>query len=66
MDQFIPAEIAIKHAATLHHTFTLEFGPSVLAAGRAVRNTILVVVAVHGAFGVLKAVLNRRRETTSR
>jgi hypothetical protein len=61
---FMPSEIAVKHFA--HHKITLEFGPSITALGKPIRNFLIGAAVVYLLHGVLKARYNTNSSTAPR
>lgn len=59
---FVPSEVIVKHF--VHHRFTLEFGPSIVALGKPIRNVLIVGLVIYCVTdivrGSLQAVLKNR------
>ncbi len=59
---FFPSEVVVKHF--VHHKFTLELGPSVLALGKPIRSILIGAAVIYCLKGFvrdsLQAVLKKR------
>lgn len=50
---FAPTEIAVKHT----HKIIFEFGPSIIALGRPVRNLLIGAAAIYCITGLVRSTL---------
>ena len=59
---FVPSEVVVKHF--VHHKFTFELGPSVIALGKPIRSILIGAVVIYCLKGLvqgsLQAVLKNR------
>jgi hypothetical protein len=51
--EFVPTEIVVKHT----HNIILEFGPSITALGRPIRNLLIGAAVIYCTTGLVRSTL---------